>query len=302
MLSNEITKLLKCDYPIIQGGMAWVAEAKLAAAVSNAGGVGLIAGGSAPAEVIRKEIIKAKELTDKTFGLNIMLMSPHSDDLAQLICEEKVPVVTTGAGSPGKYIEMWKQANTIIIPVIASVALARRMEGMGVDALIAEGCEAGGHIGEQTTMVLVPQVVDAVSIPVIAAGGIADVRGVKAAFALGAKGIQVGTRFLASDECQIHENYKQLVLKAKDSDSAVTGRFTGHPVRSIKNKLTKKLKDLENSGMSLEEFENLSVGSLRKAAVDGELSEGSFMAGQIAGMIKDIKPCKDIIEELFKGL
>lgn len=302
MINTEITKLLKCEYPIIQGGMAWVAEAKLAAAVSNGGGVGLIAGGSAPAEIIRKEIIKARELTDKTFGVNIMLMSPHSDDLAQLICEEKVPVVTTGAGSPGKYIEAWKKANTVIIPVVPSVALARRMEGMGADAIIAEGCEAGGHIGELTTMTLIPQVVDALSIPVIAAGGIADIRGVRAAFALGAKGVQVGTRFLASDECQIHMNYKNMVLKAKDTDSAVTGRFTGHPVRSIKNKLTKKLKDLESTGMSLEEFENLSVGSLRKAAVDGDLVEGSFMAGQIAGMIKEIMPCKDIIKELFDGL
>ena len=264
--------------------------------------VGLIAGGSAPAEVIRKEVLKARELTDKTFGINIMLMSPHSDDLAQLVCEEKVPVVTTGAGSPGKYIEMWKQANTIIIPVIPSVALARRMEGMGVDAVVAEGCEAGGHIGELTTLALIPQVADAVSIPVIAAGGIADVRGVMAAFALGAKGVQVGTRFLASDECQIHENYKQMVLKAKDTDSAVTGRSTGHPVRSIKNRLTKKLKDLESTGISIEELEALTVGSLRKAAIDGELEEGSFMAGQIAGMVKEIKPCREIIKEMFEGM
>ena len=300
--NNELTKLLNIEKPIIQGGMAWVAEANLAAAVSNAGGLGLIAGGSAPAEVIRNEIIKIRELTDKPFGLNIMLMSPFAADLAQLVYEEKVPMVTTGAGSPGKYIEQWKSGNTIVIPVVPSVSLAKRMEGMGADAVVAEGCEAGGHIGELTTMALVPQVCDAVSIPVIAAGGIADSRGLLAAFILGAKGVQVGTRFLASDECVIHENYKNMVLKAKDRDTAVTGRSNGHPIRQIKNPLTKKVIEMEKQEATFEEIENITIGSLRKAVQNGDLNEGSFMAGQIAGMITDIKPCKAIIEELFSGV
>jgi enoyl-[acyl-carrier protein] reductase II len=278
--------------------MAWVAEAGLAAAVSNAGGVGLIAGGNAPVEVIRGEIRKARELTNNTFGVNIMLMSPYAEDLARLVFDEKVPVITTGAGSPGKYIEKWKSGGAAVIPVIASSALARRMESMGADAVVAEGCEAGGHIGELTTFALVPQVADAVSIPVIAAGGIADSRGVAAAFALGAKGVQVGTRFLASRECAIHENYKNMVLKAKDTDSAVTGRSNGHPVRQVKNRFTKRVQDLEKN-MSFEEVENLTVGSLKKAVIDGNIEEGSFMAGQIAGLVKEIKPCKEIIEELF---
>ena len=301
MFNNELTKLLNIEKPIIQGGMAWVAEAKLAAAVSNGGGLGLIAGGSAPADVIRNEIIKIREMTDKPYGINIMLMSPFADDLAQLVYEERVPVVTTGAGSPGKYIEKWKGAGTVVIPVIPSVSLAKRMESMGADAVVAEGCEAGGHIGELTTMTLLPQVVDAVKIPVIAAGGIADPRGLLAAFILGAKGVQVGTRFLASDECVIHENFKQMVIKAKDRDTAVTGRSNGHPIRQIKNPLTKKVIDLEKQGASFEEVENITLGSLRKAVQDGDLKEGSFMAGQIAGMITDIKPCKTIIEDLFSG-
>jgi enoyl-[acyl-carrier protein] reductase II len=299
MFKTKITELLGVKYPIIQGGMAWVADADLAAAVSNAGGVGLIAGGGAPADHIRKEIRKAKELTDKPFGVNIMLMSPHAPDLAQLVVEEKVAIVTTGAGSPGKYMEDWKAAGIIIIPVVPSVALAKRMERLSADALVVEGNEAGGHIGEITTMCLVPQVVDAVSIPVIAAGGIADGRGVAAAFMLGAQGVQVGTRFLTADECNVHKNFKKLVLEAKDTDSAVTGRFTGHPVRSVRNKFTRKLVDFEKNGGTPEEFEELSVGSLRKAVVDGDIVEGSFMAGQIAGMVNKTQPCSEIVSEMF---
>lgn len=299
MFSTNLTKLLGIEYPIIQGGMAWVAESKLASAVSKAGGLGLIAGGSAPVDYIREQIRNVKAATDKPFGINIMLMSPNSEDLAQLVIDEKVPVVTTGAGSPGKYMEAWKNAGIKVLPVIPSVALAKRMERAGADAVIAEGCEAGGHIGEITTICLTPQVADAVEIPVVAAGGIADGRGIAAAFMLGAEGVQVGTRFLASEECRIHENYKNLVLKAKDTDSAVTGRGTGHPVRSVRNKFTRKLMDFEKNGGTPEEFEELSVGSLRKAVVDGNLEEGSFMSGQIAGLIKDVKPAGEIIKDMF---
>ena len=299
-MKTRVTELLGVKYPIIQGGMAWVAEATLASAVSNAGGVGLIAGGNAPTEVIRKEILKAKELTDKPFGVNIMMISPYADELAQLVCEEKLAVVTTGAGNPAKYADSFKTAGVKFIPVVPSVALAKRMERSGADAVIVEGTEAGGHIGEITTMCLIPQVSDAVGIPVIGAGGIADGRGIAAAMMLGAEGFQVGTRFLAAEECRIHQNYKELVLKAKDTDSAVTGRLVGlSPVRSVKNRYTKKLVELEKSGITAEEFENLTVGSLRKAVQDGNLEEGSFMAGQIAGMIHDVKSCKEIIEEMF---
>ncbi len=298
-MKTRITELLGISYPILQGGMAWVSEAKLAAAVSNGGGVGLIAGGSADAELIRKEIKKARELTDKPFGVNVMLMSPHAEDIAQLTAEEKVAVVTTGAGNPGKYMKSWQDAGVKVIPVVPSVALAKRMERAGADAVIAEGTESGGHIGEISTMALLPQVVDAVSIPVIAAGGIADGRGVAAAILLGAEGVQLGTRFLACEECQIHENYKNLVLDAKDTDSAVTGRNAGRPVRQIRNKFTKQVIALERQYADPEEFETLTVGSLRKAVVDGDTAGGSFMAGQIAGMINDIKPAKEIIEKLF---
>lgn len=298
-MKTRITELLGISYPILQGGMAWVSEAKLAAAVSNGGGVGLIAGGSADAELIRKEIKKARELTDKPFGVNVMLMSPHAEDIAQLTAEEKVAVVTTGAGNPGKYMKSWQDAGVKVIPVVPSVALAKRMERAGADAVIAEGTESGGHIGEISTMALLPQVVDAVSIPVIAAGGIADGRGVAAAILLGAEGVQLGTRFLACEECQIHENYKNLVLDAKDTDSAVTGRNAGRPVRQIRNKFTKQVIALERQYADPEEFETLTVGSLRKAVVDGDTAGGSFMAGQIAGMINDIKPAKEIVEELF---
>ncbi|MBQ8298050.1 MAG: enoyl-[Ruminococcus sp.] len=298
-MKTRITELLGCQYPIIQGGMAWVAEHKLASAVSNAGGVGLIAGGSAPIDYLREQIRACKEATDKPFGVNIMLMSPNAEDLAQLCIDEKVAVVTTGAGNPGKYIPAWKEAGIKVIPVVPSVALAKRMEKAGADAVVAEGTESGGHIGMNTTMCLVPQVVDAVSIPVIAAGGIADGRGIAASFMLGAEGVQIGTRFLASEECQIHENYKNLVIKAKDTDNQITGFYSGSPCRSIKTKYTKKLQEMEKNAAPPEDFEALTVGSLRKAAVDGNIEEGSFLCGLIAGMVNDIKPCKEIVEEIM---
>ncbi len=300
-MKTRITELLGCEYPIIQGGMAWVAEHNLAAAVSNAGGIGLIAGGSAPIDYLRDQIRMCKEKTDKPFGVNIMLMSPNADDLAQLCIDEKVAVVTTGAGNPGKFIPAWKEAGIKVIPVIPSVALAKRMERAGADAVVAEGTESGGHIGENTTMCLVPQVVDALEIPVIAAGGIADGRGVAASFMLGAEGVQLGTRFLASEECQIHPTFKELVVKAKDTDSVVTGRYTGHPCRNIKTKFSKKLANGEKDGsLTPEEFEELTLGSLRKAVQDGNLDEGSFLCGAIAGMINDVKPCKEIVKEIME--
>lgn len=299
-MNTKITELLGIKYPILQGGMAWIAESGLAAAVSNAGGAGIIAGGSAPAELIREEIHKAKALTDKPFGINIMLMAPNADDLAQLVIDEKIPFITTGAGNPGKYMEKWLEAGIKVIPVVPSVALAKRMERAGAAAVIAEGTESGGHIGENTTMCLVPQVVDAVNIPVIAAGGIADGRGIAASFMLGAEGIQVGTRFLACEECKIHPTYKELVIDAKDTDSVVTGRYTGHPCRNVKTKFAKRLATGEKDGsLTPDEFEQLTVGALRKAVQDGNLDEGSFLCGAIAGMINEVKPAKDIVEEMF---
>lgn len=297
-MENRITKLLGIKYPILQGGMAWIAESKLASAVSNAGGAGIIAGGSAPIDYLRSEIRKCKELTDKPFGVNVMLMSPNAADLAQLVIEEKVAFVTTGAGNPGEYIPAWKEAGIKVIPVVPSVALAKRLERIGVDAVIAEGTESGGHIGQNTTMCLVPQVVDAVSIPVIAAGGIADGRGIAASWMLGAEGVQIGTRFLASEECQIHENYKNAVIKAKDTDNAITGFYSGSPCRCIKSKYTKKLQEMEKKAAPPEDFEALTVGSLRKAVVDGNLDEGSLLCGLIAGMINDVKPVSVIMDEL----
>jgi enoyl-[acyl-carrier protein] reductase II len=299
-MNTKITELLNIKYPILQGGMAWVSEHKLAAAVSNAGGAGIIAGGNAPAEHIREEIRKARALTDKPFGVNIMLMSPNAEELAQVVIDEKVAFVTTGAGNPGKFMEMWKAAGIKVIPVVPGVSLAKRMERSGADALIAEGTESGGHIGENTTMCLVPQVVDAVSVPVIAAGGIADGRGFAASLMLGAEGVQVGTAFLAAEECQIHENYKDLVVKAKDTDTIVTGRFTGHPCRCVKTKFSRGLVSAEKDGISPEEFENITVGALRKAAVDGSIEEGSFLCGAIAGMIKEIRSASAIVEEMLK--
>lgn len=299
-MKTEVTRLLGIEYPIIQGGMAWVAEYHLAAAVSQAGGLGLIGAASAPADWVRDQIKEAKKLTDKPFGVNIMLMSPYADEVAKVIVEEGVKVVTTGAGNPEKYMKMWKNAGVKVIPVVASVALAKRMERCGADAVVAEGCEAGGHIGENTTMVLVPQVVDAVNVPVIAAGGIADGRGVAAAFMLGAQGIQMGTHFVVTDESIVHDNYKERIIKAKDIDSRVTGRATGHPVRALRNDMTKKYMEMENSGASFEELELLTLGGLRKAVVDGDVKTGSVMAGQIAGMVKERMSCSELIQKLVK--
>ena len=291
-MKTEVTELLGIEYPIIQGGMAWVAEYHLAAGVSNAGGLGLIGAASAPADWVREQIREAKKLTDKPFGVNIMLMSPYADDVAKVIVEEGVKVVTTGAGSPEKYMKMWKEAGVKVIPVVASVALAKRMERCGADEVVAEGTEAGGHIGENTTMVLVPQVVDAVNIPVIAAGGIADGRGIAAAFMLGAEGVQMGTHFVVTDESQVR------IIKAKDIDSRVTGRTTGHPVRALRNDMTKKYLELENKGAGFEELELLTLGGLRKAVVEGDVKNGSVMAGQIAGMVKERMSCKELIDKL----
>lgn len=295
-MKTEITELLGIEYPVIQGGMAWVADYHLAAAVSNAGGLGLIAAGGAPAEWVREQIRETKKLTDKPFGVNIMLMNPEADKIAKVILEEDIKVVTTGAGSPEKYMADWKAAGVKVIPVIASVALAKRMERCGADAVVAEGTEAGGHIGELTTMVLVPQVVDAVNIPVIAAGGIADGRGMAAAFMLGARGIQMGTIFVASKESVIHENYKNSILKAKDIDSRVTGRSTGHPIRVLRNDMVRKYLELEKEGAPFEELEKMTLGSLRRAVQEGDAKNGSLMAGQIAGMIKEERSCEDIIK------
>ncbi len=297
-MKNRVTELLGIKYPLIQGGMAWIAESTLASAVSNAGGAGIIAGGSAPIDYLRNEIRKCKELTDKPFGVNIMLMSPNAADLAQLVIDEGVAFVTTGAGNPGVFIPAWKDAGIKVIPVVSTVALAKRLERVGADALVAEGTESGGHIGQNTTMCLVPQVVDAVKVPVIAAGGIADGRGMAASFMLGAEGVQIGTRFLASEECQIHENYKNAVIKAKDTDNAITGFYSGSPCRCIKSKYTRVLQDMEKKAAPPEDFEALTVGSLRKAVVDGNTDEGSMLCGLIAGMVNDVKPCAEIIKEI----
>lgn len=297
-LNTRITELLGIRYPIIQGGMAWVAEANLAGAVSKAGGLGVIGGANAPGEVIREQIRKAREITSNPIGVNVMLMSPHVEDVAKVVIEEKVEVITTGAGNPEKFMKAWKEAGIKIIPVVASVALAKRMERSGADAVIAEGTESGGHIGEATTMTLVPQVVDAVSIPVIAAGGIGDGRGIAAAFMLGAEAVQMGTRFLVAEECICHANYKERVIKAKDIDSAVTGRSHGHPVRQLRNQMTREYIEKENSGASFEELEYLTLGSLRNAVMDGDVKMGTVMAGQIAGMVSKEQSCEEIIQEL----
>lgn len=298
MNCNVITELLNIKYPIIQGGMAWIADASLAVGVSEAGGLGIISG-VGPTEVVRAQIRKAKELTDKPFGVNVMLMQDNADEIAHLVCDEKVPVVTTGAGSPGKYIEMWKSHGIKVIPVVPSVAIAKRMEKFGADAVIAEGMESGGHIGQTTTMSLVPQVVDAVNIPVIAAGGIGDGRGIAASFMLGAVGVQMGTRFLVSNECNVHKNYKEKVLKAKDIETEVTGTSTSHPVRLLRNKLTREYIKIEKSNSNSEKLESLTRGALRKAVIEGDTENGSVMAGQIAGLVKKEQSCKEIIEELM---
>lgn len=299
MIRTEICELLNIEYPIIQGGMAWVATSELAAAVSNAGGLGVIGCGAAPKDVIKDEITKIKKLTNKPFGVNVMLLSPFVDDIIQLLCEERVPVVTTGAGNPGKYMSKFKEVGTKVIPVVPSVALAKRMEKIGADAIIVEGTEAGGHIGELTTMSLIPQVVDVINIPVIAAGGIADGRGLIASLALGAKGVQIGTRFVCTVECKVHDNYKKAIINSADRDAVVTGRSTGHPVRSLRNKFTKKLLELEKQNTDLETIESFGIGMLRKAVIEGDVTNGSVMAGQISGLIKNIITCEEVIKEII---
>ncbi len=299
MLNSKLCSLLNIKYPIIQGGMAWVATSELAVAVSEAGGIGIIGAGNAPAEFVRNEIIKAKSQTDKPFGVNVMLLSPFAEEVMEVVLQEKVALVTTGAGNPGKYIPKLHAQGIKVIPVVPSVSLAKRMERYQADAIIVEGTEAGGHIGELTTMALVPQVVDAVSIPVIAAGGIGDGRGLVAAFALGAEGVQMGTRFVCASECIVHEKYKVLVIKSKDRDTIVSGRSTGHPVRVLKNKLTRKFEKLELQGASIEDIEKLGSGKLRNAVVDGDIEYGSVMAGQIAGLVSKVQPAHEIIEEII---
>lgn len=296
---KNVNELFGTKYPVIQGGMANIATHALASAVSNAGGLGLVGAGGNDANWVREEIRKTKALTDKPFGVNVMLMSPHAPEIAKVVVEEGVRIVTTGAGNPGIYMEMWKNAGIKVIPVVPSVALAIRMERAGADAVVVEGTEAGGHIGELTTMTLVPQVVDAVGIPVIAAGGIGDKRGVLAAFALGAKGVQIGTVLLASEECPIHDNYKRKVVEARDTETVVTGRGTGAPCRVLKNKMSTEYLRLTKEGVPLEELEKLTLGSLRRAVFQGDLDTGSFMAGQIAGMVKSVRPVREILSDLF---
>lgn len=298
-MKTEITELLGIENPIIQGGMAWVAEYHLAAAVSKAGGFGIIGAASAPPEAVREQIHKVRELTDKPFGVNVMLMSPNAAEVAKVAAEEKVAAVTTGAGNPGAYMAMWKEAGIKVIPVVASVAMARMMEKAGADAVVAEGTESGGHIGSATTMTLVPQVADAVKIPVVAAGGIGDGRGFAAAMMLGAKAVQMGTRFIVAKESIVHANYKERVIKAKDIDSEVTGRSTGHPIRVLRNKMTREYLRMEAEGAGLKELEMLTLGSLRKAVMEGDVVNGSLMAGQIAGLVKKEQTCREIIEEIM---
>ena len=299
-MKTRITELLQIEYPIIQGGMAWVAEHRLAAAVSNAGGLGIIGAASAPPEVVREEIRKCKGLTDRPFGVNIMLLNPNADEVAGIVVEEGVRVVTTGAGNPAKYMDLWKRADVKVLPVVASVAMAKLMERAGADGIVAEGMESGGHIGQTTTMALVPQVVDAVSVPVVAAGGIADGRGLAAAFMLGAEAVQMGTRFVAAKESIVHENYKHQILKAKDIDSVITGTSTGHPVRSLRNHMTREYLQLEKENADFMELEKLTLGSLRKAVIDGDTVNGTLMAGQIAGLIREEKSCADIIQDIMR--
>lgn len=300
-MQTRITELFGIEYPVIQGGMAWVATHELASAVSNAGGLGIIGAGGAPASWVREQIQAAKKETDKPFGVNLMLMNPEADEIAKVIAEEKVAIVTTGAGNPGQYMEMWKAAGVKVVPVVASVAMAKIMERSGADAVVAEGTESGGHIGSQTTMTLVPQVVDAVNIPVIAAGGIVDGRGFAAALALGAEAVQMGTRFVVATESIVHENYKKKICKAKDIDSEVTGRSTGHPIRVIRNKMTREYLKRESEGATLDELENLTLGALRKAVVDGDIEYGSVMAGQSAGLVKKEESCAEIIKDVVSG-
>ncbi|HBD64926.1 MAG TPA: enoyl-[acyl-carrier-protein] reductase FabK [Clostridiales bacterium] len=300
MINTNICSLLNIKYPILQGGMAQISDAVLAAAVSEAGGLGVIAAGNNTAEELKKEIKRVKELTNKAFGVNVMLLSPHAEEVANLLVEENVPVIITGAGNPGKYMKLWKDAGSKIIPVVPSVAFAKHLEKAGADAVICEGTEAGGHVGEITTMCLTPQIVDSVKIPVIAAGGIGDGRGIAAAISLGAQGVQVGTRFLLAEECGVHQNYKDKVKKASDTDTAVTGRKTGHPVRVLKNKLVTQFKELEKSNGTVEEMEQLGRGRLYKAAIEGDVDYGSVMSGQIAGLVNKEQSCEEIIIEIFE--
>ncbi|SMC67239.1 enoyl-[acyl-carrier protein] reductase II [Sporomusa malonica] len=302
MLNSKLCQLLNIKYPILQGGMAWVATAELAAAVSNAGGLGLIGAGHMPPDALKAEIIKAKRLTDKPFGVNIMLMSPFVKEVMQVVVDEKVAVVTTGAGNPGEYIPALKAIGTKVIPVVASVALAKRLERVGIDAIIAEGMESGGHVGVVTTMALVPQVVDAVNVPVIAAGGIGDARGVVAAMALGAQGVQIGTLFAASVECTAHPNYKAAIVKAKERSTVVSGISTGHPVRVIANKLTRDFAELEKSGATIEELDQLGAGKLKAAVRDGDVDYGSVMVGQVAGMITSVRPVDEIMQDIVQNI
>lgn len=299
LIRTPLCDVLGIEYPIIQGGMAWVATGELAAAVSEAGGLGVIGAGSAPPQVVVEEIRKTRELTSRPFGVNVYYMSPWVDEIIDVVIEENVPVITTGAGNPGKHIPVLKEAGIKILPVVASVALARRLERLGVDGIIAEGMECGGHVGELTTMALIPQVAAAVDIPVVAAGGIASGRGLAAAFALGATGVQLGTLFVCATECIVHDNYKQAIIKAKDRDTVLTG-FPGYYVRVLNNKLAKQYKDLELGGASVEELEKLGVGKLKAAAIDGDVETGSVMLGQIAGLIKTVQPARDIIEDLVQ--
>lgn len=300
MIKTDICDLLGIEYPIFQGGMAWLGTAELAAAVSEGGGLGIIGAGHMPPDVFRNEIHKLKERTNKPFGCNIMLMSPFVKEVMQVVLEERVPVITTGAGNPGTYIPALKEIGTKVIPVVASVLLAKRLLRGGIDAIIAEGTESGGHVGEITTMCLIPQVADAVNVPVIAAGGIGDGRGAAAAFALGASAVQMGTRFVLSQECIAHPNYKEAVLKAKDRSTVMTGLTTGHPVRILENLLSHQYRELEFSGAPKEELEALGAGTLRRAAIEGEVKHGSVMIGQISGMLHDVKPCAEIIKDVMK--
>ncbi len=299
-MKTRITELLEIEYPLIQGGMAWVAEYHLASAVSEAGGLGIIGAGGAPAEFVREQIRKTRDVTNKPFGLNIMLMNPEADAIAKVAAEEGVKVVTTGAGNPGKYMKMWKEAGVRVIPVVASVAMARMMERAGADGVVAEGMESGGHIGSATTMTLVPQVADAVEIPVIAAGGIADGRGFAAAFMLGAEGVQIGTRFVVAKESIVHDNYKKKIIAARDIDSEVTGMSHGHPVRQLRNQMTREYLKLEKAGASFEELEQLTLGALRKAVVEGDAVNGTLMAGQIVGLVKEEQSCREMVEEIME--
>lgn len=300
-MTGLINEMLGIRYPVIQGGMAWIATWELASAVSNAGGLGIIGAGGADVDWVEEQICQMKKHTDRPFGVNLMLMNPQADEIAGLLADERIPVITTGAGNPAKYMERWKEAGAKVIPVVASVALARLMERGGADAVVAEGTEAGGHIGDATTMTLVPQVADAVHIPVIAAGGIADARGFAAALMLGARGVQMGTRFVTAKESKVHENYKEKIIRAKDIDSEVTGRSTGHPIRVLRNKMTREYLRMEKEGAGLQELEQLTLGALRRAVVEGDVMNGSVMAGQIAGLIKSEETCAQILEEIMTG-